>query len=158
MSQNITADDDAQTEITATISVDKVVQAIQLNHTNGADDRVIAVPQRDGVQASVRRAFRGSERYSNPSQAPVHIKPELMVPKTFRRPPTRADVDKEMLDVPSERSEWDAEDEAVFDDAYEAVIDVWETDVRNMIEGEHSFSGKGVDITLVGVKKCHGGE
>ena len=146
------AADKAQNEITVAVSIEKVLKAIQLNHTDGVDDRVIAVPQKDGAEASIRRAFRGSERYSNPSQAPVHIKPEAMVEREFRRPPIRGDVDKEMMDIPNEKSEWTDEDEQAFEQAFETHIEVWETDVRGMIEGEHSFTGKGNDITLVGVR------
>jgi len=142
--------DEAQTKITVTVDVDSVLKAIQLNHTDGVDDRVIAVPQKDGAEASIRRAFRGSERYSNPSQAPVHIKPEALVESEFRRPPIRGDVDKEMMDIPNEKSEWTDKDEQAFEEAFETHIDVWENDVRGMIEDEHSFSGKGNDITLVG--------
>ena len=149
--EQATASDEAQNEITATVSVESVLKAIELNATDGVDDRVIAVPQRDGAEASIRRAFRGSERYSNPEQAPVHISPESLVEPEFRRPPIRADVDKRMMDIPNEKSEWTDEDEEAFEDAFEVHIDVWEKDVRGMIEGEHSFSGKGNDITLVAV-------
>jgi len=149
MEQHNATTDEAQKEITATVSVESVLKAIELNHTDGVDGRVIAVPQRDGSEASIRRAFRGSERYSNPSQAPVHIKPEALVEREFRRPPIRADVDKEMMDIPNEKSEWTDADEQAFEEAFEVHIEVWEKDVRGMIEGEHSFSGKGNDITLV---------
>ena len=149
--EQTTASDEAQNEITATVSVESVLKAIELNATDGVDDRVIAVPQRDGAEASIRRAFRGSERYSNPAQAPVHISPESLVEPEFRRPPIRADVDKRMMDIPNEKSEWTDEDEEAFEDAFEVLIDVWEKDVRGMIEGEHSFTGKGNDITLAAV-------
>ena len=149
MEQN-TDSDDAQNEIIVSISVDKVLKAIQLNATHGVDDRVIAVPQRDGSTASIRRAFRGSERYSNPESAPVHIYPQALVEDAWRQPPTRADVDTDMMDVPDDKGKWSDEDEAAVDEAYEVIVDVWEKDTRGMIEGEHSFTGKGNDITLVG--------
>jgi len=68
MKEQVTAD-----EYSATISADSVVRALELNATNGADDRVIEVPRKQDGEASVRRAFRGSERYANPDSAPVHI-------------------------------------------------------------------------------------
>lgn len=146
-----TDSDEAQNEITVTVDVDKVLKSIQLNATHGVDDRVIAVPQRDGASASIRRAFRGSERYSNPAQAPVHIRPQDLVEREWRQPPTRADVDTVHMDIPDDKSKWTDEDKAAVDEAYEVVVDMWETDARGMIKGEHSFTGKGNDITLVGV-------
>lgn len=152
MSQ-IDSDSDDVEQITVTVDVDDVIFALEMNDTGGADDRVIAVPQSDGGEASIRRAFRGSERYSNPSQAPVHIKPEALVEDPWTRPPNRSEADLGHLDVPDKHHERTEEEQQKVDEAEAELISVWENDAAKQIEGEHSFSGKGNDITLVGVSE-----
>jgi hypothetical protein len=142
----------ADEQIEATVSVDDVVFALKMNATHGADDRVIAVPQRDGATASIRRAFRGSERYSNPESAPIHIRPEDLVEDGFTAPPTRHQVDTTHIDVPEYEHERTDEDEQRIDEAHEVLLDTWETDVRGMISTEHEFTAKGVEVCLTGEK------
>ena len=152
MSQ-IESDSDDVEQITVTVDVDDVIFALEMNATDGADDCVIAVPQRDGAEASIRRAFRGSERYSNPSQAPIHIRPEALVEDPFTRPPTRGQIDCWAIGVPELQRDRDEDDEAALDEAHEVLIDEWEDNIARMIAGEHSFDDvKGNDITLVGVE------
>ena len=152
MSESQTGTDDSTElkKITVTVPVEKVLKAVQLSSTHGVDDRVIEVPQRDGGEASIARAFRGSERYSNPSAAPVRIKPSALLEEGFRSPPNRSAVDVEMMDIPNLQEDRTNADQEKFEEAYDAVIGVWKQDARSMIEGEHSFEGKGCDITLVG--------
>lgn len=133
--------DESAEQINATISVDSVVKSIKLNNTDGVDDRVIAVPRHGGT-AKVRRAFQGSERYSNPSSAPIHIGPGELVEDEWRSMPTRADVDTLNMDIPDERADWTDEDEEAYEEAYDAIIDVWETDVRGMVEGRHEIDAE----------------
>jgi hypothetical protein len=142
--------DEGQTEINATVSVQKVVSALMINDTNGADDRVIAIPQRDGTTAKIRRAFRGSERYSNPESAPVHITPESLVDEGWTRPPRRDQVDYVAIDVPKVAHKRDEEDEQRIDEAHDVMIDVWRTDICGMIQDEHEYEAKGCSITLTG--------
>jgi len=141
----------ADEQIEASVSVDDVVFALEMNATHGADDRVIAVPQRDGATASIRRAFRGSERYSNPSAAPVHIRPEDLVEDAWTAPPTRGQTASNMhIDVPDERRDRTDEDEQRIDEAHEVILDDWEASVRGMIASEHEFTAKGVEVCLTG--------
>lgn len=152
-------DIDAMTEeseldhIGATVDVDDVVFALKMNATNRSDDRVIAVPQRDGAQAKVRRAFRGSERYSNPSSAPVHIWPEALVEDAWNSPPRRVDVDTTYMPVPELAEDRDEDDEGLIDEAHDVLVDDWETDVRGMIKNTHEFQAKGCKIELTGVEE-----
>jgi len=134
MKEQVTAD-----EYSATISADSVVRALELNATNGADDRVIEVPRKQDGEASVRRAFRGSERYANPDSAPVHIRPEDLVDDGFERPPTRGSVEIDLLDVPREPYERTEEDEAAIEEAHQELIEVWESDARSMARAEHNI-------------------
>jgi hypothetical protein len=151
MEQNTDSMTDEQIE--ATVAVDDVVFALKMNATDGADDRVIAVPQRDGAEASVRRAFRGSERYSNPSTAPVHIRPENLVEDAWMNPPERHEVDTTAIDVPALAEDRTEADEEQVDTAHLELIDHWEKDVRGMVSGSHEFELiEGVEITLVGVE------
>lgn len=152
MAPNETTTTDDSKQITATVAVDDVVFALQMNATHGADDRVIAVPQRDGAVASVRRAFSGSERYSDPQNAPVHIRPEALVEDGFERPPRRDQVDTAHMNVPELVEDRDEADEAAIDDAHDELTDVWEIDVRGMIGGDHEFEQKGCQITLIGIE------
>jgi hypothetical protein len=152
MKEITNADEKAQIE--ATVDVADVLFALKMNATHGADDRVIAVPQRDGSEAKIRNAFRGSERYSNPESAPVHIKPEGLVEDGFKQPPERHQVRefvRDEFDAPANVDEWDDDLMAEYDNAHEQQMEVWETDVRGMIEAEHEFEGKGNKITLIGV-------
>lgn len=145
--------DDETTVVQATIPVEKVVFALKMNATNGADDRTIAVPQRSNADAYIRRKFRGSERYSNPASAPIHIRPEALVDDGWERPPTRGEIDVTLLDVPTERRNRDEDDEAAIDEAHDVLVDNWERDVERMIAQEHEFGPvKDCTITLVGVE------
>lgn len=139
--------------ITATVSVEGVVSALKLNDTNGVDDRVIAVPQRDGAEASIRPAFTGTERYSNPESAPVHIPPESLVEDAWTRPPRRSHVDLGHMDVPELVEERSEADEERIDEALDVLMDNWKTDVRRMIERDHEFKAKDTEITLRGEEK-----
>jgi len=151
MEQNNAVIEDERTEqITVAVSVDSVISAIKKNDTAGVDDCVIAIPQTDGGSASIRRAFRGSERYSNPSAAPVHIRPEYLVEREFRAPPERWMVDTNMMDIPDSRADWSSEDEQKYQEAHERMVEVWETDVRAMVEGEHELNDIGIDIDTKG--------
>jgi len=147
----IESDSDDVAQITVTVDVDAVVFALKMNDTGGADDRVIAVPQNDGGEASIRRAFRGSERYSNPEQAPIHIRPEALVEDPFTRPPTRGQIDCSAIGIPELPRDRDEDDEAALDEAHEVLVDEWEVNIAGMIAGEHSFDGvKGNNLTLIG--------
>jgi hypothetical protein len=144
--------DGIEKSITATVSTDSVVSALKLNATHGVDDRVIAVPQRDGAEAKIRRAFQGSERYSNPASAPIHIRPESLVDNPWTRPLGRGEVDCAAIGVPEERRNRDEEDEQRIDEAHDVLIDDWKKTVRSMIQNEHDFGFKNCQITLVGVE------
>jgi len=144
---------DELTDVTATIAVEKVVKALKLNDTPDVDDRVIAVSQSEDATATIRTAFRGTERYSNPSAAPVHIRPEELVEDEFSHVPRRSQVDHVALDVPKRRAEWTEEDKEAVEEAHEVLLNVWETDVSGMIEGAHEVVDKGCQITLVGVEE-----
>jgi hypothetical protein len=141
------------TEIRATVPVEKVVSALRMNATDGVGERVIAIPQRDGTTAQIRRAFRGSERYSNPRGAPIHISPESLVDDGWTRPPRRGQVDHTAIGVPSVARKRDDEDEQRIDEAHDVMMDVWRSDVSGMIQDEHEYAYKGCRITLVGVDK-----
>lgn len=143
---------DQQTEIRATVPVDKVLFALKMNATNGANDRVIAVPQRDGARAKIRYSFSGSKRYENPESAPVHIRPESLVEDSWTRPPRRRDVDFLAIDVPKAERKRDEEDEQRIDEAHDSLMDYWRRDVRKMIQDRHECELKGCQITLVGVE------
>jgi len=153
--QSENTDGSAEAEqITATVPVSAVVKALKLNDTNGADDRVIAVPQRDGTEANIRRAFQGTERYSNPSTAPVHIRPESLVERGFKRPPRKHQVRDFIRDehnAPEHVEQWGDELMQKYDETHDAQLEYWEKDVRRMIAGEHELGVlKGVEITLIG--------
>jgi hypothetical protein len=143
-------DNDGQTEINATVSVQKVLHALDMNATDGVDDLVIAIPQRDGVTADTRPAFTGSERYSNPSNAPVHITPESLVDDGWTRPPRRHQVDYKAIGVPEAVADRDAEDEQRIDEAYEVIWNDWRDDIHGMILDDHEFEAKDCNITLTG--------
>ncbi len=140
--------------VTATISVDTVLKALEYNDTVGVDDRVVRVPQKDGAEASVRRAFQGSERYANPDSAPVHVRPEKLVEPAFAQPPRRSranDYVRTEYDLDGPVSTWAQKYQRKADAAHEEQVDVWRKDVRGMIEGEHHLGvHKNSDITLVG--------
>lgn len=138
-------------EIEVTVDVDSVVKALELNATHGVDDRVIAVPQEDGAKAKIRRAFRGTERYSNPETAPVHVRPDYLVEDAFSQPPERR-MTADAIDVPDIIENRDEADEELIDEQHEMAIKQWKCDVRRMIEGKHEFEAKGNKITLVGVE------
>jgi len=141
----------------ATVSIDSVIKALRLNATYG-DERTIAVPRKTGGSASIRRDFRGSERYENPDSAPVHINPESLVEDEWERPPTRAQVDLHALDVPQESYERDEADESRIDEALEVLRETWETDVRGMVRGESTVELRDhngtvtTHVTVVGVE------
>lgn len=134
-----------------TVPVDNVVTALAYNATHGIDDRVIAVPQRNGATATIRRTFRGNERYSSPQSAPVHIKPESLVEDSWTRPPRRSQIDSVAIDVPELPKDRDEEDEQRIDEAHDVLMDDWRRDVRGMIQDEHEYESKGCQITLIGV-------
>jgi len=144
--------DDGVKSVEVTVPVEKVVKALHLNATNGVDDRTIAAPQRDGATAQIRRRFRGSERYDNPQTAPIHVNPRHLVDEGFERPPRRGQTANAVPEIPpvEQRTE---DDEALLDEQHEIAVDVWETDVRGMIEGSHDLGQlKNVELTLVGVE------
>lgn len=143
---------DEQTAISATVPVDTVLFALTMNATNGADDRVIAVPQRDGARAKIRYSFSGSERYENPESAPVHIRPESLVEDSWTRPPRRGQIDCAAIDVPELPEDRDDEDEQRIDETHDVLMDDWRATVRGMIQDEHECEFKGCQITLVGVE------
>lgn len=149
MAENTDATEEL-TEMNATVFVDDVIFALKMNGTNGADDRVIAIPQYDGAEANVRRAFRGSERYDNPESAPVRIRPESLVEDAWTRAPRRHQVDCVAIGVPKLSEERTDEQEQEIDEAHDELVDVWETDVRRMIGRDHRFESKGNKITLTG--------
>jgi hypothetical protein len=137
--------------IEATVDVDDVIFALKMNNTNGADDRVIKV-SRSGGEATIRRAFRGSERYANPANAPIHIRPESLVEDPWTRMPTRGEVDIGVLDVPAERHKRDDADEAKIDEAFEEILSVWEWDARRQATGEHEIDTE-PPVKLTGVRE-----
>jgi hypothetical protein len=143
---------DTGKSITAIVGVDDVVFALKMNATIGADDRIIAIPQRDEATAQIRNGFTGSERYPNPESAPVHIRPESLVNDPWTQPPRRGQIDCVAIDVPEERRDRDDEDEQRIDEAHDVLMDDWEKFVRDLIQGEHEFEGKNCQITLVGVE------
>lgn len=137
--------------VTVTVPVEQVVRALKMNNTNGADDRVIAAPQRDGAEATVRPSFQGSERYSNPSAAPIHVRPQALVEDGFEKPPTRAEVVSALPDMPGYDRRSDEEQERL-DEEHEHAVEFWEQDVTSMAAGEtHVGEFKGVDLTIKGV-------
>lgn len=134
---------------TVTADADDLVFALEMNATHSADDRVLAVPQRDGASAKVRRKFTGTERYSNPSTAPAHIRPEWFIEDGFERPPKRSQVDTDWLDVPERIDERDEDDRQRIDDAHAELMDTWKTDVRGMLTGDHEFEAKDTAFKLM---------
>lgn len=156
---NQTNADNATEQYSATISIESVVKALELNATHGVDDRVIAVPRKTGGTAKVRRAFKGTERYANPQTAPVHIRPESLVDEGWERPPERHTVDLAAIDVPADESDRTDEDEDRIDEVYQnQVVEVWRTDVRGMVRGESTVEltdGMGQTaevVTIAGVE------
>ena len=141
-------------QITVTVPVSNVVKALGLNDTNGVDDRVIAVPQRDGASASIRRAFQGTERYSNPSAAPVHIRPESLVEEGFKRPPQyhfARDWVRDEYNLSEHADKWEDKWHDKVEEVHDTQLEVWESNIRSMIKGKHELGvHKGVNITLVG--------
>jgi len=129
-----------QTEGTLVVGPDQIMKAIKLNCTHGVDDRVVrAFRPFDGgeINTDVRRAFRGSERYSNPATAPMHIQPELFVSESeFRQMPLREVVDVDMMDIPNLIDDRSEEDQEKFEEAYDEVLEVWERNIRGMLVDE----------------------
>jgi|APHM01.1.fsa_nt_gi hypothetical protein len=153
MAQQPTADDDSIESVTVTFSVEKAMFALKMNDTNGADDRTIAAPQRDGAPAVIRRKFTGTERYSNPETAPVHLSPERLVDKGFEQPPRQSQTADAIPEIPpiEQRTE---EDEKLLEEEHDVAVEHWETDVARMLAGEHEIGRvKNVDLTLVGVEQ-----
>jgi hypothetical protein len=146
---------DEPKQVTATVSVESVIKALEYNDTIGADDRVIRVPQRDGAEASVRRAFQGSERYANPSTAPVHLRPETLVEDAWSQPPRRSRANDHVRtehNLGPDTDMWPEEYQRKADEVHEEQVDMWRQGVAGMIAGERLYMGmyKGVEITLVG--------
>jgi len=142
-------------QVTATVSVESVIKALEYNNTIVVDDRVIQVPQTDGAEASIRRAFQGSERYANPSSAPVHVRPERLVKPAFTEPPRRSRANDHVrteYDLDGAVATWEQKYQRKASKAHEEQVNMWRQDVASMIAGEHDmgrYKHKGVEITLV---------
>lgn len=147
---------DEPKQVTATVSVESVIKALEYNATVGVDDRVIRVPQKDGVDASIRRAFQGSERHATPNSAPVHVRPERLVKPAFAEPPRRSRANDHVqteYDLDGPVATWEQKYQRKAGTAHEEQVDAWRQDVAGMIAGEHdmgTYKQKGVEITLVG--------
>ena len=118
------------------INPDTIIKCIKFNDTIGIDDRVVRLfkPFGGDVNTDVRTAFKGSERYSNPEQAPVHISPGKFIDdEQFRSPPERYEVDTDALGIPNIVDDRTDEEQEAFNKAYSEVIDVWERDIRGSL-------------------------
>jgi len=150
----VTTMTDEPKQVTATVSVESVIKALEYNATVGVDDRVIRVPQKDGVDATIRRAFQGSERYANPSSAPVHLRPETLVEDAWSQPPRRSRANDHVRtehDLDGPVATWEQKYQRKADEAHEEQVNSWRQDVTRMIAGEHDMGvHKNSDITLVG--------
>ena len=121
---------------TITIDPDTIIKCMKLNDTIGVDNRVIRLfkPFSGSIKTDVHREFKGTERYSNPKSAPMHVAPEVFVAEEeFRSIPYRDMVDVHALDIPEDIDDRSDEEQELFNEAYDEVLDVWESDVRMML-------------------------
>jgi len=124
---------------TIVVSKDQIVKCLKLNDTIGVDNRVIRLfkPFDGEIKTDVHREFKGSERYSNPKSAPLHVNPaEFVSGKEFSHVPDRSLVDTQAAGVPELVDDRSDKEQEIFNEAYKEVIDVWERDVRGSLVDE----------------------